>query len=67
MAFDEGQSTTSCPAEGEEMNANELFRKDEKPVGQWFMLALLAFTIIDYFLLERFPLDVNQFERRGIP
>ena len=53
MAFDEGQSTTSCPAEGEEMNANELFRKDEKPLGQWFMLALLAFTIIDYFLLGR--------------
>jgi hypothetical protein len=38
-------------AEGEEMNANESFKGDEKSTGQWFLLVLVAFTIIDYFLL----------------
>ena len=33
------------------MNANESFKRDEKPTGQWVLLVLVAFTIIDYFLL----------------
>jgi hypothetical protein len=29
------------------MNANELFKRERKPLFHWFVLVLLAFTIID--------------------
>jgi hypothetical protein len=33
------------------MNANESFKGDERRTGQWFLLVLVVFTIIDCFLL----------------
>ena len=41
-------------AEGEgEMDANQFFKSERKPVFHWFLLALLVFTIIDYLFLPR--------------
>jgi hypothetical protein len=37
---------------GDEVNANELFKNKRKPAFHWFVLALLAFTIIDYLCLR---------------
>jgi len=35
------------------MNANQFFKSQQKPVFQWFLLALLVFTIIDYLFVPR--------------
>jgi hypothetical protein len=45
---------TRSGTEGEgEMNANQFFKSEWKPVFHWFLLALLVFTIIDYLFVLR--------------
>jgi hypothetical protein len=48
------RSIFTAGAEGEgEMDANQFFKSERKPVFHWFLLALLVFTIIDYLFLPR--------------
>jgi hypothetical protein len=52
---DPGKDRNCCSrAEGEgEMDANQFFKGERKPVFHWFLLALLVFTIIDYLFVPR--------------
>jgi hypothetical protein len=47
------ESDRGCPEGEGEMNANQFFKSERKPVFHWFLLALLVFTIIDYLFVPR--------------